>query len=275
MPFASDNTASLEAHFHHAQRPEERRKRLADPKLLARYQRERLHRLTRSTTLDLELLRHGLNREVLLLKVDVEGHETAVLRGANETMRNGRVHVIILEYGHSTSVAIWDAMKAPKSDAPVAPTPQQMPGNSLFRMQQWADGLGYETFLLGGGAKEPVLLPVTGSWWDDGYEVCRDKRQKFSPDGRTWHNMSAWRPNWSAECWYDVALVHRSSPLFTPLLLQKGALPRSFCRQVARGWYPEWVNQPTPTDLTCENPQLVGKGVCTSFVRAGELSRKG
>ena len=39
----------------------------------------------------------GAPREVLMMKVDVEGHEREVLRGANRTMSEGRVHVLVLE----------------------------------------------------------------------------------------------------------------------------------------------------------------------------------
>ena len=37
-------------------------------------------------------------QEVLLLKVDVEGHEVAVLDGARAALRAGRVHAILLEW---------------------------------------------------------------------------------------------------------------------------------------------------------------------------------
>lgn len=153
-------------------------------------------------------------------------------------------------------------MKAVHRAEAAAPSPREIKGNSLYRMQRWAAARGYETFLLGGGSKVgqrdggPVLLPVTGEWWDDGYEVCHDKRAKYSIDGVKWFNFSAWRPTWTADCWYDIALVHRQSPLFEPLALRLAALPRRFCRSVEKGWYPSWIDRPVPSRLKCEAKKL-------------------
>ena len=77
-----------------------------------------------------------------------QGHEEAVLRGANHTLTTGRVHAMILEYGHSTSRAIWDSMKARNSATPAAASPQAIPGNSLYRMQAWASARGYATLAI-------------------------------------------------------------------------------------------------------------------------------
>lgn len=38
-------------------------------------------------------------QETLILKVDVEGHEMSVLRGAKKAIRDKRIHLILLEYG--------------------------------------------------------------------------------------------------------------------------------------------------------------------------------
>ena len=141
--------------------------------------------------------------------------------------------------------------EAPKSDAPVAPTTADA-GNSLFRdaaVGRWP------RLLLGGGAKGQCSAR---HWLLVTMATRPRQRQKFSPDGRTWHQ--AWRPNWSVARRYDVA-IHRvrsgssrrcCSGETAAQLLQAGGTRLA----------PEWVNQPTPTDLTCENPQLVGKGVC-------------
>ena len=52
-----------------------------------------------------------------LLKVDVEGHEMAVLNGANRAISAGRVPIVLLEYGDKMSPAIWDAMQRRHSGA--------------------------------------------------------------------------------------------------------------------------------------------------------------
>jgi FkbM family methyltransferase len=254
MPFAGDNTASLDPHYQHSNQLAQSLGRRRVDKQLQRRVRSMLQRRQQrnTTTVDSALASIGAPPNVLVMKVDVEGHERAVLQGANATLHQGRIHLLILEYGHSTSPQIWDAMKAKFSAAAAAPTPQEMSGNSLYSMQRWADKLGFEAFLLGGGKDDPVLVPVTGRYWDDAYEVCRDKAALFSPDNRTWWNFSAWRPNWTAECWYDVAFVHRSSPIFEALVTRHAALPARYCRRFALGWYPGWIDQPAPKRLECK-----------------------
>ena len=152
QPAAGDNTASLEKHY--------------------QWRGMRNARTVTAVTLDGELRRRGLaDRELLVLKVDVEGHEMAVLRGAMKAIAAGRVPVILLEYGDKMSPAIWDAMKRTKSAAAAAASPQAMEGSSLFSLQQWASELGYDTYLLGAAHRKPVLIPLTGPLWRDEYEV--------------------------------------------------------------------------------------------------------
>ena len=77
QPFAGDNTASLEAHYQ---------------------SRPGAGRTVRSLTLDSELRRRGLaSHELLILKVDVEGHEMSVLNGAASAISSGRVPIILVE----------------------------------------------------------------------------------------------------------------------------------------------------------------------------------
>lgn len=179
----------------------------------------------------------------------------SVLRGGMEAISAGRVPVILLEYGDKMSPAIWDGMKRHFSDAAAAPTPQLMEGSSLYSLQTWASGIGYDTYLIGATGKRAILVPVTGRLWRDEYEVCRDKKQKFSTNGRTWMNFSAWNPQWSAVCWYDVALVLRK-PRVAELrrhLLEATSLPPHFCDSVSKGSYPQWIDRPQPkeADLCC------------------------
>ena len=37
-----------------------------------------------------------------------------------------------------------------------------------------------------------MLVGVSGRLWDDDYEVCLDKRTKWSPDGKSYFNLSTW-----------------------------------------------------------------------------------
>jgi hypothetical protein len=49
-------------------------------------------------TLDAYCLRNGVER-IDLLKVDVEGHELAVLRGARRLFERGAIHRVLFEFG--------------------------------------------------------------------------------------------------------------------------------------------------------------------------------
>ena len=232
QPQAGDNTASLEPH----------------------YQSGSNHRTVRSLTLDAELRRRGLSQhEILILKVDVEGHEMSVLQGAATAIEERRAPFILVEYGDKMSPAIWDAMKRPFSAAAAAPSSAAMPGPSLHSLQKWGDERGYDSFLLGAQGARPVLIGVTGALWREEYEVCRDKNQKFSNDGRMWKNFSAWNPRWEAVCWYDVALILREprNPQLRSALLERSALPTHFCRTLKSGWYPTWIDEKQPPNLCC------------------------
>ena len=165
QPFAGDNTASLETHY---QSKWGAKRKVNALTVDAELQKSRAWRSGRS--------------DVLVLKVDVEGHEMSVLQGAKEAIGAGRVHVILLEYGDKTSPAIWDTMKKAWQAEAAAPTPQQMAGTSLFSIQRWGDDHGYETFMLGGNHRVPVLVPLTGRMWDDSYEVrARSVRRQRDP----------------------------------------------------------------------------------------------
>ena len=239
QPFAGDNTASLEPYY-------QARGGVGG-------------RTVKTATIDSELRRRGLaNREVLILKVDVEGHEMSVLRGATKAIAAGRVPIILLEYGDKMSPAIWDGMKTRFKSVPAAPTPQEMVGPSLYSLQRWGNEMGYDTFLLGAVGRKPVMVPLTGRLWRNEYEVCRDKSQKWSNNGKQWRNFSAWNPEWSAVCWYDVALVLRQphSPTLRRNLLRAGALPDNFCKQLDNGWYPRWIDSAPPENLCCSHPIL-------------------
>ncbi len=177
----------------------------------------------RAVTLDEELGRLGqAARDVLLLKVDVEGHEVAVLDGAREAMAAGRVHAILLEYGDKMSPQIWDGMKAKFEAFPAGDSPRDFKG--LHWLRGYADARGcaaatraaararppcgrparlatslaphllstpssppllgrYDVFLLGAARGRPVLVGVSGELWSDAYEV-RPRRAACALDER-------------------------------------------------------------------------------------------
>ena len=113
--------------------------------------------------------------------------------------------------------------------------------------------------------------------WRDEYEVCRDKSQKWSANGRTWQNFSAWNPASSAVCWYDVALILRKprpqSAGMRSRLLQATALPTPFCRSLEAGFYPHWIDQPQPAELCCTHKVASPQrgDVCHSFKNCTDI----
>ena len=58
------------------------------------------------STVDAELEKHGLER-LAVLKVDVEGHEIAVLEGADRALNEGRIDLILLEARFGSSGGCW------------------------------------------------------------------------------------------------------------------------------------------------------------------------
>ena len=123
-------------------------------------------------------------------------------------------------------------------------------------------------------------MRLAGKLWRDEYEVCRDKSAKWSRDGRTWQNFSAWNPESSAVCWYDVAMIHRTprSKTFRKLLLNSAGLPTKFCDALERDrWYPKWIDEPPPSQLCCTHAVLEPQRgqVCHTFKNCSAASAHG
>lgn len=129
-----------------------------------------ISRDVRVTTLDEHF--RDYNETLDILKVDVEGYEPAVLRGAEGLLRKGMIGTILFEYGHcwSGSGAVWDTSMV-----------------NLGTTVQWLDSLGFDCYLIGGENEE--LLRLTGGCWVSDYEtwswsnilaVSRSVRPKLS-----------------------------------------------------------------------------------------------
>lgn len=58
------------------------------------------------STVDAEMKNHGFER-IDVLKIDVEGHEMSVLEGADQTLSDGRVDVILVETRFGSTGADW------------------------------------------------------------------------------------------------------------------------------------------------------------------------
>jgi hypothetical protein len=61
-----------------------------------------------SVRLDDDLRERGAIGPIKLLKLDVEGHEAAVLRGSVELLASGRVHAVVLEVTPGETAATID-----------------------------------------------------------------------------------------------------------------------------------------------------------------------
>lgn len=86
--------------------------------------------------------------EVFLLKVDAQGHDDQVLRGAERLLRANLVRFVIFEYGGHGAV--------PSED------------RSLWAMVQFLWEHGMACFLV----FELLLVPVSGPWWMDPYDAA-------------------------------------------------------------------------------------------------------
>lgn len=86
--------------------------------------------------------RYFKERDIILLKLDVEGAELAALLGAQELLLAGRVRFIVFEYSRST----WKTR--------------------LLEMVRYLFAVGYVCMLI----TDVDLFPVSGILWDDAYE---------------------------------------------------------------------------------------------------------
>ena len=104
------------------------------------------------TSLDRFRARHGLETErVFMLKVDCEGYDPAVLRGARRLLSRQHVEFVLFEYG---------ALYLTARNSSSAP-------DSLEGTAEWLDALGYDSYLLG----RNNAIRVNGNCWRQDYEL--------------------------------------------------------------------------------------------------------
>lgn len=99
-----------------------------------------------ATTLDrhLEILGEG-HSTLLLLKIDAEGFDMHVLRGAESVLRENRAVFIVFEYNSKWKVG----------------------ADTLHNAVAWLRGFSYFCWLM----TSSHLIPLTGDWWDPAYEM--------------------------------------------------------------------------------------------------------
>ena len=98
------------------------------------------------STLDAHLASVGeASTPILVLKIDTEGFDGHVLKGAEATLRSGRVKVVSFEYN-----AKW----------------RSAPPHSLQSTVELLSGEGYNCYMI----TDTHLVPLYGEWWDGAYE---------------------------------------------------------------------------------------------------------
>ena len=106
----------------------------------------------------LRAARGETSRRIFLLKIDAEGFDAKVIKGAEAALRNGHVKFLVAEYN-----SLWENSKA--AGAP----PDAPPAWTLRSITQYLWGLGYECWLL----SPQHFMPLWGEWWHEAFEVWR------------------------------------------------------------------------------------------------------
>eukprot|EP00931_Biecheleriopsis_adriatica_P057630 TRINITY_DN34202_c0_g1_i1.p1 TRINITY_DN34202_c0_g1~~TRINITY_DN34202_c0_g1_i1.p1 ORF type:complete len:426 (+),score=27.84 TRINITY_DN34202_c0_g1_i1:206-1483(+) len=148
--------------------------------------------------------------KVAVLVIDTEGHEWRVIKGLLDA--HGRLAirptVIVVEYGLLWSATTRAAQRAHSQLVnATAASVEDMKWPSLFGMVRWFADEGYSAFLLG----RKWLIPISGDYWHDAFEVCRAPR---APIYRGLHGL------YNAWCWLDVVFILQESSAHSALWSQ-------------------------------------------------------
>lgn len=127
-----------------------------------------------------------------ILKVDAEGSDWEVALGAQMALAQGRVGMVILEYGDKWSRDMALAAKWAYGAHQFGPAEWLSEPNLRF-VARWFTARGYSGYLIG----TKTLLPIEDPWWHDVYEMCRTPHQPH------YHGVGN-------VCFMDVAFVHKS-----------------------------------------------------------------
>ena len=170
------------------------------------------------------------SRSLSYVKVDVEGHEPAVVRGMAALLGRRLVDIMSFEYAifwdaefvrlshrdgsnaehvHVSSAAARnDASAAARQDANAhGPYDLSKLSQSLRDFQASLHTRGYATYLIFGsdpsaGRDAPALVPISGPLWDDWYELC----------------VHACQQGVCEHCWSDVIVLRPEAPAARRLL---------------------------------------------------------
>jgi len=139
--------------------------------------------------LDIFANEYGLG-DVLLMKIDTEGHDFEALQGAEGLLRERRVAALTFEIAGQMNSDFFRIHKERHFGHPLPPRQRRGPlaEPNLRFMVRWLGDRGFDSFLLGSRS----LVPLVGIWWDTSYEVCAERRD--------------------LPCWYDVLALTRALP---------------------------------------------------------------
>ena len=129
-------------------------------------------------TLDVHFARYRLDdddEKINLLKIDTEGNDLRVLRGATSLLTQNKIDVILFEYGHIWSTSSEDTSK-----------------DNLEHTSKWLHAHGFNVFLLGDadpGVDDVALLDLTPWhpqfevwWWSNVLAIHRGNRPSLAAD---------------------------------------------------------------------------------------------
>ena len=151
--------------------------------------------------------------EILYMKIDVEGHETAVIKGMIHLLQLKKVRILVAEYAVFWNDLFYNIVRK-QGDYHVKLS--DVPEPNLKSFQGLLHSLGYNVYLI----SKQQLVPISGLWWDDFYEFCTMPPKMLGTQ------------NWG---WHDVLIVVRGSAEETFILQKIGSCPTPSSSLVAYG----------------------------------------
>lgn len=129
-----------------------------------------------------------------VLKVDAEGSDWEVALGAARALAEGRIGMVVLEYGDKWSPDLASAVKHMTATHHFG-SAKALSDPNLQGVTRWFARHGYHGYLV--GMKTPI--PINDLWWHDVYEMCQaPHRPHYYGIGKV--------------CYMDVAFVYEHHP---------------------------------------------------------------
>ena len=111
--------------------------------------------------------------KIFYAKIDVEGWDFEVVRGAESLLENHKLDAFSFEYG-----LLWNPtfhmqvyVDEHAYERPIAFG--KIPSPTLREVSDWLDDHEFEVYIVMYG----ICLPVSGEWWQDGFEICANPKR--------------------------------------------------------------------------------------------------